>query len=197
MQRAALDQRRADRAASALELGLDDHALGGAIGIGGELQHLGLQRDRFEQLVEAGLLQRRDLDLQRIAAEALHHDLLAQQLGAHALRVGALLVDLVDGHDHRHAGGLGVIDGLDRLRLDAVIGGHHQHHDVGHLSAALAHGGEGLVARRVDEGDLVAERRHHLIGADMLGDAAGLLRLPHWWCGWRRAARSCRDRHGP
>ena len=71
--------------------------------------------------------------------------------------------------------GLGVIDGLDRLRLDAVVGGDHQHDDVRHLGAALAHGGERLVARRVDEGDLVAERRHHLIGADMLGDAAGLL----------------------
>ena len=68
-----------------------------------------------------------------------------------------------------------MIDGLDGLRLYAVVGGHHQHHDVGHLSAALAHGGERLVARRVDERDLVAQRRHHLIGADMLGDAAGLL----------------------
>ena len=72
-------------------------------------------------------------------------------------------------------GGLGVIDGLDRLRHDAVVGGDHEHDDVRHLGAALAHGGEGLVARRVDEGDLVAKRRHHLIGADMLGDAAGLL----------------------
>jgi hypothetical protein len=39
-----------------------------------------------------------------------------------------------------------------------------------------AHGGEGLVARRVDEGDLGAGRGFHLVGADMLGDAAGLLR---------------------
>ena len=175
MQRAALDQRGADRAAPALELRLDDHAFGGASGIGGELQHLGLQRDRFQQPVEPGPLQRRDLDLQRIAAEALHHDLVAEQLGAYPLRVGALLVDLVDGDDHRHAGRLGVIDGFDRLRLHAVIGRDHQNHDVGHLGAALPHGGEGLVARRVDEGDLMAERRHHLIGADMLGDAAGFL----------------------
>ena len=103
MQRAALDERGADGAAAALELGLDDDAFGGAVGIGRELQHLGLQRDGLEQLVEAGLLQGRDLDLERIAAEALDHDLVAEQLGAHALRVGALLVDLVDGDDHRHA----------------------------------------------------------------------------------------------
>ena len=72
--------------------------------------------------------------------------------------------------------GLGVIDRLDGLRHHAVVGGDHQDHDVGDLGAAGAHGGEGLVARRVDEGDLGAGRRLHLIGADMLGDAAGLLR---------------------
>ena len=64
------------------------------------------------------------------------------------------LVDLVDGHDDRHVGRLGVVDRLDRLRHDAVVGRHHQHDDVGGLGAAGAHGGEGLVARRVDEGDL-------------------------------------------
>ena len=69
MQRAALDQHRADRAAAPVELGLDHHAFGGAVRIGLELEHLGLQRDRLEQLVEAGLLERRDLHLQRVAAE--------------------------------------------------------------------------------------------------------------------------------
>ena len=96
-----------------------------------------------------------------------------QQVGAHAGRVGLRLVDLVDRDDHRHAGGLGVIDGLDRLRHDAVVGGHHQHDDVRHLGAAGAHGGEGGVAGRVDEGDLAARGQRDLIGADVLGDAAG------------------------
>ena len=128
-------------------------------GIGLELQHLGLQHDRFEQLVETGLLQRRNLDLQRVAAHAFHHDLVAEQLGAHALRIGARLVDLVDGDDDRHLGGLGVVDRLDRLRLHAVVGGHHQNDDVGDLGAAGAHGGERLVARRVDEGDLLTRRQ--------------------------------------
>jgi hypothetical protein len=38
--------------------------------------------------------------------------------------------------DHRHAGVLGVRDRLDRLRHEAVVGGDHEHHDVGHLRAA-------------------------------------------------------------
>ena len=83
------------------------------------------------------------------------------------------LVDLVDGDDHRHLRRLGVIDRLDRLRHHAVVGGDHQHDDVGDLGAAGAHRREGGVARRVDEGDLAVRRRVHLIGADVLGDAAG------------------------
>ena len=76
-------------------------------------------------------------------------------------------------NDDRHAGRLGVVDGLDRLRHDAVVGGHHDGGDVGDLGAAGAHGGEGLVARRVEEGDGLAVVLH-LVGADVLRDAAGL-----------------------
>ena len=90
--------------------------------------------------------------------------------------IGVRLVDLVDGDDDRNLGRLGVIDRLDGLRHDAVVGRHHQHHDVGHLGAARAHRREGGVAGRVDEGDARAGRRGHLIGADMLGDAAGFAR---------------------
>ena len=69
--------------------------------------------------------------------------------------IGVGLVDLVDRHDDRHVGRLGVADRLDRLRHDAVVGGHDQHDDVGHLGAAGAHRREGRVAGRVDEGDLL------------------------------------------
>src|SRR5262245_204312 len=174
--RAALDQSRADRTAAPFELRLDDDAFGGTVGIGGKLEQLGLQQDRLEQLVEAGLLQRRDLDFERVAAEAFHHDFVAQEVGADPLRIGARLVDLVDGDDEGNARRFGVIYRFDRLRLHAVVGGDHQDHDVGDLGAAGAHGGEGLVARRIDEGDLGPGRRLYLVGADMLGDAAGLLR---------------------
>ena len=97
------------------------------------------------------------------------------QLGEHALRVGIVLVDLVDRDDDRYLGGAGMVDRLDRLRHDAVISGDDEHDDVGHLRATGAHLGERRVARRVDEGDLVTAALH-LVGADVLGDAAGLTR---------------------
>src|SRR5205807_747126 len=61
------------------------------------------------------------------------------------------------------------------LRHDAVVGGDHQHHDVGDLRAPGTHGGEGLVAWRVEEGDDAA-RRLDVVCADVLRDAAGFTR---------------------
>ena len=72
---------------------------------------------------------------------------------------------------------LGVVDRLHRLRHHAVVGRDHDHRDVRGLRAAGTHGGERLVTRGVDEGDrpLVAlQLGDHLVGADVLGDAAGL-----------------------
>ena len=66
-----------------------------------------------------------------------------------------------------------MVDGLHGLGHDAVVSGHHQHGDVRHLGAAGAHGGEGGVAGGVQEGDFPAVHLH-TVGADVLGDAAGL-----------------------
>src|SRR3546814_15854488 len=75
------------------------------------------------ELIEVGLLQRRNLDRHDIAAEVFGDQLVLQQFLLHAIRIGAGLIDFVDGDDDRHLSGLGVIDRLDRLLLDAVVGG--------------------------------------------------------------------------
>ena len=173
LERAALHQHGRNRAAAAVELGFDHGAFGRTARIGLEIENFSLQPDGFEQLVEIHLLGRRNLDIEDFAAERFHLDLVLQQFGPHALGLGVRLVDLVDRDDHRRFRGLGVIDGLDRLRHHAVIGRDHEHDDVGHLRAAGTHGGERGMARRVDECDLAVRGRGHLIGADMLGDAAG------------------------
>ena len=168
-----LDQHGRDRAAALVELGFDDDAFGGAVGIGLEVEHFGLQQDRLEQLVEVGALGRRNLDVEHFAAHRFDE---RPRAAAAAVRtfcgLASWLVDLVDRHDDRHAGRLGVVDRFDRLRHHAVVGRNHQDGDIGGLGAAGTHGREGGVAGRVDEGDLLAVLLD-LIGADMLGDAAG------------------------
>ena len=150
-QRAALDQHGRYRPAAAVELGFDHGAFGRTVGIGLEVENFGLQRDHFQEPVDILFLGGGDFDVHHFAAERLDLDLVLQQIGAHALGLGVRLIHLVDGDDDRHLRRLGVMDRFHRLRHDAVVGGDHQHDDVGDFGAAGAHGGEGGVAGRVDE----------------------------------------------
>ena len=68
--------------------------------------------------------------------------------------------------------GLGVIDRFNCLRHDAVISGNDEHDDIGYISAARAHGGEGCVTGRVYERESRAVVIYG-VGADVLGDAPG------------------------
>ena len=153
-QRAALDQHRGDRTATAVEVRLDDEALGVLVGVGPQVQgRVGGQHDRLEQLVEVELGLGRDVDEHRVAAVLLGHQAVLGELAADLGRVGVGLVDLVDRDHDRHLGGLGVVERLDRLRHHAVVGRDHEDRDVGRLRTTGTHGGERLVTRGVDEGD--------------------------------------------
>ena len=147
-----------------------------ALRVGLELADLGDEQNHLEQSVEVGLLLGRDFDEHRRAAPVLRHQADVRQLTLHHFGVGARLVDLVDGDDDRHAGRLGVVDGLAGLRHHAVVGRHHQDDHVGHLGAAGAHQRERLVTGRVEEDDalvLALADAADQIRADVLGDAAG------------------------
>lgn len=133
LQRAGLNQQRGDRTAALVEAGLDDDALGQAVDRSLQFQHFGLQQDGLQQRVDVQAHLGRHFDELGIATPIFRHHFMRHQLLADALDVGALLVDLVDRHHHRHLGGLGVVDRFDRLRHHAVVGRHHQHHDVGGL----------------------------------------------------------------
>ena len=138
-----------------------------------ELLEVGDQQDHLDQLVEALAALGRDRHERHVAAVLLDHDAGLGELGLHAVRVGVRLVDLVERDDDRHLGRLRVADRLERLGHDPVVRGDHDDRDVGHLRAAGAHRGEGLMARRVEEDDALAVVGD-LARADVLGDAAAL-----------------------
>ena len=181
VQRAALHEQRGDGAAATVEPGLDDDALRVLVGVGPQVQRgVRGEQDALEQVVDVQVRPRRDVDEQRVAAVLLGDQPVLGELLAHLGRVGVLLVDLVHRDDDRHLGGLGVVERLDRLRHHAVVGRDDQHHDVGGRRTTGTHGGERLVTRGVDEGDravsavAVVVLDVHLVGTDVLGDAAGL-----------------------
>src|SRR5205823_432697 len=132
-----------------------------------------LQQDRFEQLVDTSTGARRYADEHVLPAPLLGNHLVLGQLGAHAVGVRVALVDLVNRHHDRHAGPTRVLDGLEGLRHHTVVGGDHQHHDVGGLGAARTHRRERGVPGGIEEGDAPL-RGLDVIGADVLRDAARL-----------------------
>ena len=192
---AVLHQNGSDGALTLIQTGLDDSTLGAAVGVGLQLHDLGLQRDALQQVVDAHAGQGRDGDAGHVAAPVLGDDAVLGQAFHHTLGVGGGLIHLVHGHDELDVGRLGVVDGLDGLGHDAVIGSNDQNGDVGHVGAAGTHGGECLMARGIEEGD-EAVVDLDLIGADGLRDAAGLA------CGDVGLADgvgywSCRGQRGP
>ena len=72
-----------------------------------------------------------------------------------------------------------MVDALNGLRHDAVIGSHHQHHNVRYACAASAHLCERFVAGRIDESHhalLVARLNGDLECTGRLGDATRFAR---------------------
>ena len=174
LERAAGDEHGGDGAAADVEAALDDRPGSLCLGVGVELElGVGDEQDLLEEVVEplAGL--GGDVGELRRPSPLLRLEVVRDELLANLLRVGLGLVDLVDGDEHRDLGRAGVVDGLDGLRHHAVVGGDHEHGDVRHLRAASAESREGLVARRVEEGDAPAVVVD-LVGADVLRDPAGL-----------------------
>ncbi len=175
-ERAALHENRGDGPAALVELGFDDGAFSRTVGIRLEIEQFSLEQNRFLELVEICALGCRNFDGEHVAAHVFDLDFVLQQFRLHPHRIGVGFVDLVDRDDDRNACRFRVADRFDRLRHDAVIGGDDQHDEIGDFRTASAHGGERGVARRVEEGDLLARFHLHLIGADMLRDAAGFAR---------------------
>src|SRR5690606_37012557 len=164
-----LDQYGGNRATALVQPRLDDHTAGRSRGLGLELEYLGLQQDRFQQIVDTGTDLGRYVDKLGVAAPLFRDDIPRSEIVLDAIRIGAFLVDLVPRDDQRNARGLGMLHRFFGLRHDAIIGCHHQDHDIGGLGTTGTHGGKRRVAGGVQEGDHAAIR-FHMVGTDVLGD---------------------------
>ena len=179
VERAALDQHGRDGAATLVQVRFDGDTarVGVRVGLEGQ-SRVGGQQDGLEQLADALALLGGDVHEHDVAAVLFRDQAVLGELGADLLRVRRVLIDLVDRDDDRHAGRLRVVDGLNRLGHDAVIGRDHEDRDVGDLGATGTHGREGLVTGGIDEGDraggAVLSLDGDLVGADVLGDTAVL-----------------------
>ena len=114
VQGAVLHEHGRDRAAALVEPRLEHGAERRLLGVGLELLQVGHEQEHLEQLLEVLLLLRRDVDEDGGAAPLLGHEPAVGELLLHAVGLRVGLVDLVDRHHDRHAGGLRVVHGLER-----------------------------------------------------------------------------------
>ena len=173
VQRTVLNQHSRHRAATLIQLRLDDDTLGAAVGVGLELLDLGDEQNALEQIVQTLTGQSRDGHAHHVAAPLLGNEVVFGQLLLDVFGIGRRLIHLVDGDDDIDAGRLGVVNGLDGLGHDTVVSGDDENGNVGGLRTAGAHGREGLVAGRVKEGDVLTLDLD-AVRTDVLGDTAGL-----------------------
>ena len=175
LQRAVLHQQRRHGTPGLIQPRFDHHALGAAVGVGLQLQHLGGEDDHFQQIVQTLTGLGGDGADDGLAAPLLGDQVVLGQLLLDLVGVGGGLIHLIDGDDNGNVRSLGVVDGLDGLGHDAVVGGNHQNGDIRGLRAAGTHGGKGRVAGGIQKRDHIPVHVHS-VSADVLGDAAGFFR---------------------
>ena len=160
------------RATTLVEARLDDQTLGRRVLLSLQFKDFGLQQHLLEQFVDTGALLGRNRHEGRIATVLFGNDAFGDQFLLDTVRIGIRLVHLVDRHDQRHPGRLGMVDRFLGLRHHAVVRRHHQDDDVGRLGATGTHRRESLVTRGVEEGEH-ATVGFDVVGTDVLGNAAG------------------------
>ena len=156
-----------------VEPGFYHYALPGLVRVGLQLHHLGLDAHDLQQLFKVQALLGGNFHHGRLAAPVLGQQPVVGQLLLYLLGIGGGKVDLVYRDDDRRVGGLGVVDGFQGLRHDAVHRGNDKHDYVRYFHAVGAHGGERLVARGIQHGYVAARGLDH-VGADVLRYLAGL-----------------------
>ena len=110
LQGAALDQDGGHRAPALVELGFDHHAFAGAIRIGAQVHHFSLKKNGFDQILEDPSSWWRRLRWPGCRRRGFPPRSLCWSSSLMTRGgIGVRLVDLVDGHDDRGAGRLGVI----------------------------------------------------------------------------------------
>ena len=109
MQGAVLYQQGGHGAAALVQPGLDDGAVGGTVGVGLQLPHLGGKDHHVQQVVNAHARLGGDGADNGLAAPLLGHQLILGELLHDPVGIGGGLIHLVDGYDDGDLSGLGAV----------------------------------------------------------------------------------------
>ena len=174
MKRSVLHEDGSKISAALVERRLDYGTRSPAVRVCLEFKQVSFQKNLLQELVHVDTLLSRDFLALVFSAPVLYEDVHVGELLTNPFRIGSRFVYLVDCKDHRDSCSLCMVDCLDGLRHDCVIGSDDDDCKVGHLCSAGTHRREGLVTRGVEEGDVSSVRELHVVCTDVLGDTTGL-----------------------
>ena len=172
---ALLDYYCGDRSLAFVEFGFDHDAFRCYGRIRLQLFHFRDEQYHFEKVWNALSGFCRYFDCNGRAAPFLRHKAHIRKLLFDAIRLRVRFIYFIHSDDDGNSGGFRMVDGLSRLRHNAIVGGDNENRDVRRLSPARAHRRERLVPRRIEKNDL-APFVNDGGGADVLRDSARFLR---------------------
>ncbi len=128
--RSFLDQNSGNRPSAGIEFGLHNMTSGQFVCIGFQLQHLRLQDDHFEQIINTCIFLCGNFHENGVTTPFFSYQSVFRQLPQNTFRICIVFVDLVDSHDDGYACSLRVIDGFDGLRHDTIVGSNHENNNI-------------------------------------------------------------------
>ena len=172
-----LDEHGCHSATAFVEASLDGNTAGSLVRVGAQVEtSICGEQNGIKKSIDVQTGESRDVDEHDVSSVLLSDQTKFGELLTNLGRVGVGLVDLVDSNNDGHASGLGVVQSLDGLRHDAVVGRDNENRDVGGLGTTGTHGGKRFVARGVNEGDGAFDAFVHgvnLVRTDVLRDSTG------------------------
>jgi hypothetical protein len=184
LQHAHLDDDRRGRSAALLHLRLDDRSARGNGAAGPQFEHLRLEQNHFQQMVDPLTLYRGHGAHDGVSTPIFGGESLLLQLALHLVDVCAGKIDLRDRHDDLHPAAFcrrpRMAERFERLRHDAVRGIDHENNHIRNRRAAGAHRGECRVTRGIEERNRVlfsvSRLVLHRVRPDVLRDSASFAR---------------------
>ena len=177
MQCTLLHKKASHRTSSLIQFRLDNHSIGFSIRVGFQLQDIRFERDVLQKFFQSFSGLRRYRTADGASAVILRNEIVGHEFLLYLVDICRRLINLINGNNHFRVGRLRMINGLNGLRFNAVIRSYNQYGNIRRLGTAHTHRREGLMSRRIEEGNrsrLSVYFDGNLISTDRLGDSAML-----------------------
>ncbi|MNZ91367.1 hypothetical protein D3C78_1103490 [compost metagenome] len=166
-----LNENTCNRTTALIELSLNNSSTSAFIRICFVFVHFCDKQNHFKQAFKTHSLFRRNVNENGISAPLFRHESVFSQFLLHFIRISIRLIDFVYRYDNRQSCCFGMVNSLNRLRHDTVIGCYDDNRNICKLCTTSTHCCKCFVTRSIQECNLFTVD-FNLISTDMLSNTA-------------------------